>query len=70
MTLKNWIKWLLIRNGSKIVTYDCIDSVQTVRQKLSCYKGVTTHEWNGKILYSMNEIRFATKQEIKTGKRL
>ena len=67
----NWLKWLLIRKGSKIVTInDHIDDVQTVRQKLKVYRGVTTEEWNGKIVYKMHHIRFVTKEEIKKGKRL
>ena len=69
---RNWIKWLLIKNGSKIVTVggDPITDVQTVKQKIRIYKGVTTNEWNGKIVYSMDDIRFATREEIRLGVKL
>lgn len=67
----DWLKWIIIRKGSKIVTINGrIDDVQTVRQKLKMYRGVTTEEWNGKIVYQMHHIRLATKEEIKNGKRL
>lgn len=71
MNIKNWIKWLMMRKGSKIVTIDDpINDVQTVSYKLAIYKAVTTHEWNHKIAYDMNDIRFATRKEIKAGHRL
>lgn len=69
MSIKNWIKYLLIRKGSKIVTIepDIIDDVQTVTYKF--YGRVTTKEWNSKVSYKMDDIRFATRAERKTGKR-
>lgn len=71
MTIKNCIKWLLIRKGSKIVVLDSrFNNIETVRQKLKMYHGVTTDEWNGRLIYKMKHIRFATKKEIKAGKRL
>lgn len=71
MKFKNWIKWLLIRKGSKIVTInDRITDIQTVSQKISTYKCVFTHEWNNKIAYDMDDIRLASRKEIKAGRRL
>ena len=66
MKFSHWIKYLFIRKGSKIVTFDCIDDVQTVTHKF--FGRVTTKEWNNKVSYGMEDIRFATRSERKTGK--
>lgn len=72
MNFKNWVKFLFMRKGSKVVTIDDpITDVQTVSYKLpSPHYAVTTHEWNHKISYSMEDVRFATRKEIKLGYRI
>ncbi|SSS75971.1 hypothetical protein [Acinetobacter baumannii] len=64
----NLLKWLLIRKGSKIVTIDDhITDVQTVMYR---WKGrIFTKEWAGEVYYDFEDVRLATRKEIKLGKK-
>lgn len=63
----NFFKWLFIRKGSKVVTVgdDPITDVQNV--VLVRYGMIFTKEWNYKVAYSYDDVRLATRKEIKQG---
>lgn len=67
--MSEFFKRLFIRKGSKVVTInDPITAVQTV--ELVWRGRIFTKEWNGKVCYDFADIRLATREEIKAGKRL
>lgn len=65
--MNRFIKWLLIRKGSKVVTLspDTINDIQNV--VLVKHGNIYTKEWNYKVSYSYDDIRLATRKEIKQG---
>ena len=65
--MNNFIKWLLIQKGSKVVTVgdDPITDIQNV--VLVKYGRIYTKEWNYKVAYSYDDVRMATRKEIKQG---
>ena len=67
--MSNFFKWLLIHEGSKVVTIDDpITDVQTVAKR---WRGrIFTKEWAFKVYYDFDDIRLATRKEIKLGKRI
>ena len=66
--IKLFLKWLLIREGSRVVTIDDpITDVQTVAKR---WRGrIFTKEWAFKVYYDFDDIRLATRKEIKQGYR-
>lgn len=67
--MKNLTKWLLIRKGSKVVTVgnDPINDIQNV--VLIKHGRIYTKEWNYKVAYSYDDVRLATRKEVKQGFR-
>lgn len=65
--MNNFIKLLLIQKGSKVVTVgdDPITDIQNV--VLVKYGRIYTKEWNYKVAYSYDDVRMATRKEIKQG---
>lgn len=65
--MNNFIKQLFIRKGSKVVTVgdDPITDIQNV--VLVKHGRIYTKEWNYKVAYSYDDVRFATRKEIKQG---
>ena len=66
--IKLLLKWLLIRKGSRVVTID--DSITDVQTVVKIWRGrIFTKEWAFKVCYDLNDIRLATRKEIKQGYR-
>ena len=66
--IKLFLKWLLIRKGSRVVTID--DSITDVQTVVKIWRGrIFTKEWAFKVCYDLNDIRLATRKEIKQGYR-
>ena len=65
--MSNFIKWLLIRKGSRVVTLgdDPITDIQDV--VLVKHNMIFTKGWNYKVAYSYDDVRLATRKEIKQG---
>ncbi|WP_291370627.1 MULTISPECIES: hypothetical protein [unclassified Acinetobacter] len=65
--MNGFLKWLFIRKGSKVVTVDDdpITDIQNVA--LVAHGRIYTKEWNYKVAYSYDDVRLATRKEIKQG---
>lgn len=65
--MKSFIKWLLIHKGSKVVTVDD-DPINDIQNVVLVKHGrIYTKEWNYKVAYSYDDVRLATRKEIKQG---
>ncbi len=62
-----FFKWLLIRKGSKVVTVDD-DPITDIQDVVLVSQGrIFTKGWNYRVAYSYDDVRLATRKEIKQG---